>query len=275
LRSAEPWKAYRIFLLVAVGMKIASLLLQLSIRTRARSSVNEVPYSTGYLLNPRNWAEFMSGGRPFLMLTLLLAGTGFFRSITSPFRNLYLFNEVGFSAATVGTLAVVELTITAVAFPLWARLAKPLGYAAVLWLCLLGFILDSVLWASLPVSSSSAFYAVKAWGALCATGFGLSMYTLQLDLMPKQHGAAYLSLAITVDAICGAVAPMLFGAALQVGPSGVIYQLGFLTTAGGVLMVMLVLWSRGGRWGGTAPRVATLPAGPLSPSAVVKLAAPT
>jgi hypothetical protein len=137
----------------------------------------------------------------------------------------------------------VELIVTAAAFPLWAYVGRKTSFAFVIRLTLFGFVAEALAWGLLPGSAVTGFYLLKAGGAFVVTGFNLALITQQMNLLPKANGATYFSLAIAVDAVCGGLTPMLFGLALdEAGRNAVMYRLGFLVTASGVMVAALLFW---------------------------------
>jgi len=245
LKKEDSWTVYQIFLALAVVMKAGSLLLQSKIRTPpARTRAELGPQMPGLAApGSAKWRAFFNRGRPFIIFTALIGLVGVFRSIISPFRSLYLLQEVGFSAAVLAEFAVVELCVTAAAYPLWVWVGRRAGFTFVLRLTVFAFALEALAWALMPGTSVAGFAILRGVGALILAGFGLAMFTLQLNLIPKVNGATYLSLAVALEALCGSVSPIVFGMILnETDRSAAIYKTAFLIASAGLAFAATLFW---------------------------------
>ena len=255
LERTPALTAYQWYLGLAVAVKVGSWILQARIRLPEKSLT---PVARTDLESPRalsipeRWRSLLAGGRVFLPLVALVGTASVFGSIVYSFRSVYLLDVVGISVPDVGRLTLLELAVAACVFPLWASCGKRIGFPVLILIALAADAVEAMAWAILPPESTFGFYGITAWHAVFNPAFQLALVTTQVNLLPQNNAARYMSLALAFEAVGNALGPTLFGWILEgQGSTPGTYRTGFFIAGLGELMVILGIGRLLRRHGGT------------------------
>ncbi|WP_233256614.1 MFS transporter [Opitutus sp. ER46] len=138
-----------------------------------------------------------------------------------PFYQVFMFEQLGFSAWDVGVLSTVSALGGALSLPAWGRLLDRYGNRPVMAVSLLVWQGVNVLWCTLTPSSNTLLYLIWAlggmtsMGAIASAGFVLGQFTILLRLIPLEAKSLAIGLNLAVTSLAAAIAPVIGGGVLS------------------------------------------------------------
>ena len=151
----------------------------------------------------------------FLWLVAYGAGWGFAASFFGPFYPLFMYRELGFSIQDVGMLAVMASVGGAISSPAWGALSDRFGNKPVMLFCMITWQVHNFLWCLLTKENSWMLYGMWMVGGIMGSGFVLSLFNLQLKIIPPAAKTLAISVNLAVTSLVTAVAPIIGGVVLR------------------------------------------------------------
>ncbi|MFP4343404.1 MAG: MFS transporter [Anaerolineales bacterium] len=183
------------------------------------------------------WARLRTDS-PFLVLCGISTFWSFVVNISSPFFFVFLADEIGASAATLGLASAVSTLAAIPAQRLFGSLADRKGAA---WVRLLtGCIipLTPALWTFMRQPWHS--FPLQVIGGFAWAGYNLAAFNLLLEMTPEEGRPSFVAFFQAITGL-GMAAGAAFGGVLA---DGLGYRPAFLISAGGRLLATLIFaWS--------------------------------
>lgn len=209
-RFAGAIVAYQIVLGGAALLRIVSVLYQRNIH--AESTVSDraesrVPW--------RDQVRTLIDSRAFRWLIAYGAAWGFATSTFGPFYAVFMYKELGFTVQNVSALVILASVGGAVSAPAWGALADRFGNKPVMLFCMIAWQVQNFLWCALTPENSWMLYGMWTYGGIVASGFVLSMFNLQLKIIPPQAKTLAISANLAITSLVTAMGPIIGGTVLQ------------------------------------------------------------
>jgi MFS family permease len=202
--------AFQIILGGAVVLRLGSVYFQRRIETASPVSVR--------MENRTPWKEqvrTLLDTKAFLWLVAYGAAWGFSTSTFGPFYAVFMYQDLGMSVQNVGLLVILSCIGGAVSAPAWGALADRFGNKPVMLFCMIAWQIQNLLWCALTPENHWMLYGMWSYGGVMAAGFVLSMFNLQLKIIPPQAKTLAISSNLAIASLVTAMGPIIGGAVLQ------------------------------------------------------------
>lgn len=209
-RLAGSVAAFQCLILGAALLRVGSVLFQRSIiapRTEVSLSETKKPWD--------DQLKALMATPAFVWLIAYGAGWGFATSCFGPFYPLFMYKNLGFSVEQVGLLVVLASAGGAISSPAWGTLADRFGNKPVILFCMIVWQLQNYLWCFITPDNSWLLYGMWVFGGTIGAGFALSLFNLQLKVIPQEAKTLAISVNLAVTSLVTAVAPIIGGVALR------------------------------------------------------------
>ncbi len=140
---------------------------------------------------------------------------GFAANCIGPFYPVFMLEHLRLSLADVSFLVVLTSIGGAVSFPAWGALADRFGNKPVMLFAMIAWQLQNFFWCFLTPSNTWLLYGMWAFGGVMNAGFALSLFAIQLKIIPRAAKTLAISLNLAVTALVTAIAPMIGGVLLE------------------------------------------------------------
>jgi MFS family permease len=198
--------AFQIVLGGAVVLRVFSILFQRKIR--AETPVSDRPE---FRVPWREQITTLLSTRAFLWLVAYGAAWGFATSTFGPFYAVFMYKELDFSVQNVGTLVILSSLGGAASAPAWGALADRFGNKPVILFCMIAWQVQNFLWCTLTPANSWLLYGMWTFGGIMGAGFVLSLFNLQLKIIPPQAKTLAISVNLAFTSLITAMGPILGG----------------------------------------------------------------
>ena len=209
-RMGGTVRAFQVLIGVAVFFRILSVVAQY------RTHAGLAPAQSGDRRLP--WrAQFMELARcsPFKWFIAYGAVWGFAANCIGPFYPVFMLEQLRLSLADISFLVVLSSIGGAVSYPAWGALADRFGNRPVMIFSMIAWQLQNLLWCILNPSNTWILYVMWAFGGVMGAGFALSLFAIQLKIIPRAAKTLAISLNLAVTALVTAIAPMIGGVLLE------------------------------------------------------------
>lgn len=153
--------------------------------------------------------------KAFLWLMAYGAAWGFSTSTFGPFYAIFMYKDLGLTVQDVGTLVILASIGGAAAAPAWGKLADRFGNKPVMLFCMIAWQIQNFLWCILTPETSWMLYGMWIYGGVMASGFVLSMFNLQLKIIPPEAKTLAISANLAITSLITATGPILGGSVLE------------------------------------------------------------
>jgi MFS family permease len=202
--------AFQLLLAVACVLRMVSIFFQYKIRPK--------PMLTGQPENQLTWREqlgILLRHKPVLWFIAYGAAWGFSASLFGPFNTVFMYQELGLSVGTVSSIVMMASLGGAVSAPAWGALADRYGNKPVMLFCMITWQLTNLFWCVVTRETSAVLYATWFLGGSLGMGFALSLFNIQLKIIPTQAKTLAISVNLAVSSLVTAVGPIIGGGILQ------------------------------------------------------------
>ncbi len=151
----------------------------------------------------------------FLWLVVYGAGWGFAACCFGPFVTVFMYKHLDFSVQQVGFLVILASAGGALSSPAWGALSDRFGNKPVILFCMIALQLQNYLWCFLTPANSWMLYGMWVFGGTMGAGFALSLFNLQLKVIPQKAKTLAISVNLAVTSLVTAVAPIVGGVVLR------------------------------------------------------------
>ncbi len=209
-RLAGSVVAFQCLILGAALLRVVSVLFQRSI-VAPRTDVSLIETT-------KTWdaqLKALLATPAFLWLIAYGAGLGFATSCFGPFYPLFMYKNLGFSVGQVGLLVVLASAGGAISSSAWGTLADRFGNKPVMLFCMIAWQLQNYLWCLITPDNSWLLYAMWVFGGTVGAGFALSLFNLQLKVIPPEAKTLAISVNLAVTSLVTAIAPIIGGVILR------------------------------------------------------------
>jgi MFS family permease len=209
-RSSGSVLTFQIILAGAVVLRLASVWFQRRIETVAPVSVrmeNRLPW--------KEQVRTLLDTKAFLWLAAYGAAWGFSTSTFGPFYAVFMYQDLGMSVQNVGLLVILASVGGAASAPAWGSMADRFGNKPVMLFCMIAWQIQNFLWCALTPENIWLLYGMWVYGGVMAAGFVLSMFNLQLKIIPPEAKTLAISTNLAVTSLITATGPIIGGAVLQ------------------------------------------------------------
>jgi len=208
-RLGDTVAAFQAVIGCAVVLRIFSILFQHRIQA-------EIPI-TDRAETKLSWREQLSivrESKPFLWLTAYGCIWGLAASTFGPFYAVFIYKVLGLSVQSVGILVILTSVGGALSAPAWGALADRFGNKPVMLFCMISWQLQNFLWCILTPENQWLLYGMWSFGGVVSTGFILSLFNLQLKIIPVHAKTLAISLNLAITSLVTAMGPIIGGAIL-------------------------------------------------------------
>ncbi len=174
----------------------------------------------------------------FLRFTLAHAIMNFGVMIGSPFFQVYLVEEAGFDAATVGLVSTMMVFATMVSMWLFGRTHDRLGMVRTMHFGLLTPLLP-VMW--LWIHEPWQGYVVNLISGITWGAYNLGAFNLLLACTPDAYRSRYVAIHSTIVAVAAAIGPVLGGWILDQSSFTVNFALSTLFRSAGLIFFLYLV----------------------------------
>ena len=209
-RFAGTITAFQIILGGAAALRIGSVLFQREIH--AESTVSDRAESR---IPWRDQISTLLATPAYRWLMAYGAAWGFATSTFGPFYAVFMYEELGLTVQNVSTLVILSCIGGALSAPAWGALADRFGNKPVMLFCMIAWQTQNFMWYTLTPSNSWLLYGMWTYGGIMASGFVLSMFNLQLKIIPPQAKTLAISANLAVTSLVTAMGPIIGGEILQ------------------------------------------------------------
>jgi len=233
--------AFQVVIGSAVVLRLASVLFQRRIQSEtALSDRLEVRLA---------WHEQLAvlrATKPFLWLIAYGSAWGFAASAFGPFNTVFMYKELGMSVQAVGALVILASVGGAVSAPAWGALADRFGNKPVMLFCMIAWQVQNYLWCILTPANHWMLYGMWTYGGVMGAGFVLSLFNLQLKIIPLQAKTLAISVNLACTSLITAMGPILGGKILErllaggTAPLEVYHRVFLVTPTLGLLACLLL-----------------------------------
>ncbi|HTJ77619.1 MAG TPA: MFS transporter [Rariglobus sp.] len=203
-------RAFQWLLIGTILLRVASVLFQQGIKA-STTEVSQIEAKTSSSAQLRALIHTPA----FLWLVAYGAGWGFATSCFGPFYPLFMYNSLGFSVQHVGILIVLASLGGALSSPAWGVLADRFGNKPVMLFCMIIWQLENLLWCIITPGNAWLLYGMWIFGGIVNAGFALSLFNIQLKVIPPKAKTVAISVNLAVTSLVTAVAPIIGGVVLR------------------------------------------------------------
>ncbi len=201
--------AFQIVLGAAVLLRIGSVAFQRRIHAEVRvSNGSEIKLSW------MDQARLLLSIKPFLWLVAYGAVWGFATSTFGPFYAVFMYSELGLTVQDVSLLVILSCIGGAASAPAWGALADRFGNKPVMLFCMIAWQVQNFLWCVLTPANSWLLYGMWTFGGVMGAGFVLSLFNLQLKIIPYHAKTLAISGNLAITSLVTAMGPIVGGAVL-------------------------------------------------------------
>lgn len=202
--------AFQALLAGAVLLRVVSVIYQSRITPAVSTTVSiEATTPLGGQL------QTLLNTRAFLWLVAYGAGWGFAACCFGPFYPLFMYKNLGFSVEHVSMLVVLSCAGGALSSPAWGALSDRFGNKPVILFCMITWQVQNYLWCFLTPENSWMLYGMWMFGGIMGSGFVLSLFNLQLKIIPPEAKTLAISVNLAVTSLVTAIAPIIGGVILR------------------------------------------------------------
>jgi len=126
-----------------------------------------------------------------------------------------MMEQLGCSASKVSFLMALTSVGGVLSYQAWGALASRFGNKPVMLFTMILWQLSNFGWSFLTPQNAWLLYGMYAFGGIMNAGFTLTLFNIQLKLIPPAAKTLAISLNLAVTALATAVAPILGGRVLQ------------------------------------------------------------
>ncbi|MDR0901550.1 MAG: MFS transporter [Opitutaceae bacterium] len=209
-RMGGTVRAFQVLIGAAVCLRIVSIVM--IYRTHAGTA----PTQGGDRRLP--WgAQFAELARcsPFKWFVVYGAVWGFAANCIGPFYPVFMLKNLHLSLAGISFLVVLSSVGGAVSYPAWGALADRFGNKPVMIFAMVMWQIQNLLWCVTTPENSWILYPMWAFGGVMGAGFALSLFAIQLKIIPRAAKTLAISLNLAVTALVTAIAPVIGGMLLE------------------------------------------------------------
>ena len=209
LQTTDPVLGFQLVVAGAVGLRVLSIIWQQKIL--ATSGFVAAEKGHGFLAQVAMVRSAPS------MMTFIAFGSafGFAANFLGPFFNIFLYEVLEVSVATVSSMIVLASLSGAVSMPAWGQLLDRFGNRPVLLFVLFPWMIIGSLWSAVDRESIWLLYVIHVAGGLFGAGFVLGSFNLLLKLVPPAAKTTAISMNVALSSLAAAIAPILGGALLS------------------------------------------------------------
>lgn len=164
------------------------------------------------------WREQLAAIRattPFKWFVAYGAVWGFAANFFGPFYPVFMMEQLDCSASKVSFFIALTSVGGALSYQAWGALTDRFGNKPVMLFSMILWQAQNFLWCFLTPQNAWLLYAMYVYGGIMNAGFMLSLFNIQLKIIPPAAKTLAISLNLAVTALATAVAPILGGWALQ------------------------------------------------------------
>lgn len=202
-------RAFQVLIGVSVALRVVSIYAQY--RTVAGTGPARVEAKFPW----RDQLATLAATAPYKWFIAYGAVWGFAANFFGPFYPVFMIEELGCSLGKVSFLIVLTSLGGALSYPAWGSLGDRFGNKPVMLFAMIAWQLQNFCWVFLTPSNAWMLYGMWTFGGMMNAGFTLSLFNIQLKLIPPAAKTLAISLNLAVTALATAVAPILGGWALQ------------------------------------------------------------
>jgi MFS family permease len=158
--------------------------------------------------------RIVRGSRPLGRMIVFGAAWGFGANCVAPFYNVFMLEQLAFSAFDLSVFAALGVIGGVFSLPTWGRLLDRYGHKPVMLVSLLLWKIPFLLWCVITPSKRNLAYALWTWSGLMGAGFALGQFTMMLKLVPSAAKNFGLATSIALTSIAAAAAPAVGGLVL-------------------------------------------------------------
>ena len=211
LRSAGGTvRVFQIVLGAAVFLRVFSFWAQAATRAGKGAAAREAAAGSW-----REQLEAIGRTGPFKWFIAYGAVWGFAANFFGPFSPVFMMEQLGCSASKVSFLMVLTSVGGALSYQAWGTLANRFGNKPVMLFTMIPWQLSNFGWSILTPQNAWLLYGMYAFGGIMNAGFTLTLFNIQLKLIPPAAKTLAISLNLAITALATAVAPILGGRVLQ------------------------------------------------------------
>jgi MFS family permease len=208
-RLGNTVAAFQVVIGCAVVLRILSVFFQR--RIQAESPISD---RAEIKLSWREQITVLWESKPFLWLIVYGSAWGFAVSTFGPFYAVFMYKVLGFSVQSVGTLVILASVGGALSAPAWGALADRFGNKPVMLFCMISWQLQNFMWCILTPENQWMLYGMWSYGGIMSAGFMLSLFNLQLKIIPTQAKTLAISVNLAITSLVTALGPIVGGAIL-------------------------------------------------------------
>jgi MFS family permease len=214
-RLSNSILAFQFILVVSCLLRLVSGWYQW--KTSTETSIHSHPRTS---LNWRDQLAVLLQTKPCLWFIAYSAAWGFAASLFSPFVSIFMYEELNLSVQQVSTIVIVASVGGAVSASAWGKLADRFGNKPVMLFCMILWQAQNFLWCIVSPANHWILYPMWVFGGVMGAGFTLTLFNLQLKIIPAQAKTLAISVNIAVGSLLTAVGPILGGKILEWALSG-------------------------------------------------------
>ncbi len=128
-----------------------------------------------------------------------------------PFYQIFMLEQVNFSAFDLGVLSTLSQLGGALSLPAWGQLLDRYGNKSVMTFSLILWQVQNFAWCFLRPENGALLYGMWAWGGITSAGFVLGQFTILLRLLPVEAKNLAIGVNLAVTSAVAAIAPILGG----------------------------------------------------------------
>ena len=164
------------------------------------------------------WREQLAAVRattPFKWFVAYGAAWGFAANFFGPFYPVFMMEQLGCPAGKVSFLIALTSVGGALSCQAWGALSNRFGNKPVMLFTMILWQSQNFLWHFLTPQNSGMLYGMYVFGGIMNAGFMLSLFNIQLKLIPPAAKTLAISLNLAITALATAIAPILGGRILK------------------------------------------------------------
>lgn len=206
--------AFQAVIAGAVVLRIFSLRWIWLSPTSPRQTRHEAAHSLGEQM------AVLRHARSLIWFIVFGAVWSFAANCFGPFYQVFLFEQLKFSAFDVGLLSTLSAFGGALSLPAWGRLLDRYGNRPVMAVSLLTWQAVNLLWCFLTPTNHLVIYLIwllggmTSLGAIASAGFVLGQFTILLRLIPAEAKSLAIGLNLAITSLAAGIAPIIGGTVL-------------------------------------------------------------
>ena len=198
--------AFQLVLGGAALLRIASVLFQHRIQqANTLADRAEIRFSWNDQL------AILLASRPFRWLMAYGCAWGLSTSMFGPFYPMFMYKELGLTVGDVTSVVILASIGGALSAPAWGAMADRFGNKPVMLFCMIAWQIQNFLWCFLTRENTWMLYGMWVFGGVMSAGFVLSMFNLQLKIIPPQAKTLAISVNLAVTSLVTAIGPIIGG----------------------------------------------------------------